>query len=655
MSDVFISYARSTADQAQQVAEALRALGYGVWRDDDLPAHRAYAEVIEERLAAARAVVVIWSAEAAKSEWVQSEADQARAARKLVQLTLDGAKLPMPFDRIQCADLVGWTGDLEAPGWRKVAASVADLLAARDPAAIPVQPPAVAGSKSTAPLLAVLPFDNLSGDPEMAYFSDGVSEEIQQTVARTTTLQVIGRGSSFQFRGPDKAAAHVAAALDATHVLDGSVRRAGPKVRISAQLVECTRGVTLWSERFDRDLSDIFALQDEIAAAVAAALNAAFARATPFGRIDPAAYELFLRAKAHPFSPDDPAPTLDRLQMLDQVVIAAPDFSAAWAEVALARVQMLRWWPDRRPIGLTRASVIDAAETALRLDPGAAAAYVALAYLEPFAAYARKEGFEAKGLAAAPNHPRALVGWGTFCYLVGRYREGLGYTSKAKEIDPLSENATFWTGCMLPASGRYPESRDLWAEALARAPETGRYWFGAFYIAAGNGDWVGWDDLLVRWGAMLAELGERRLPGGMVVRDQINFGRELRTPDPARLARRIERARQSLASTGTVDLSIITALAALGAVDEVYELVEKASFAHMFDPDGPPPSQGNNPGHIFDLPANRLLLSDPRFVGLCAKLGLVDYWTKTERWPDCADEGVLPYEFKAEARRLAAA
>ena len=124
VSDVFISYARSTASQAEKVAEALRSLGYDVWRDDQLPAHRSYGEVIEERLAAATAVVVIWSAEAAKSEWVQSEADQAREARKLVQLTVDGARLPMPFDRIQCADLTGWTGDREAPGWRKVVAPV---------------------------------------------------------------------------------------------------------------------------------------------------------------------------------------------------------------------------------------------------------------------------------------------------------------------------------------------------------------------------------------------------------------------------------------------------------------------------------------------------------------------------------------------------
>src|SRR5471030_344616 len=138
MADIFISYARSTAHQAHAVAEALRALGYDVWRDDELPAHRAYVEVIEERLQAAKAVVVIWSAEAVKSDWVQSEADTARTDHKLVQLTIDGSRLPRPFDRIQCADLAGWAGDLDSPGWRKVVASVGDLVGGdRSPAAAP--------------------------------------------------------------------------------------------------------------------------------------------------------------------------------------------------------------------------------------------------------------------------------------------------------------------------------------------------------------------------------------------------------------------------------------------------------------------------------------------------------------------------------------
>src|SRR5579863_8012954 len=128
MSEVFISYARSTEPQARQIGEALRALGYGVWRDDELPAHRSYAEVIEERLKSAKAVVVVWSAEAVKSEWVRAEADAARNARTLVQLSVDGALPPMPFNQIQCADLKGWSGESDTPGWRKVTDSIAELI-----------------------------------------------------------------------------------------------------------------------------------------------------------------------------------------------------------------------------------------------------------------------------------------------------------------------------------------------------------------------------------------------------------------------------------------------------------------------------------------------------------------------------------------------
>src|SRR4051794_34460004 len=102
MSDVFISYARSTAEQARAVAEALRTTGYNVWRDDQIPPHRPYADVIAERLESASAVLVLWSEEAVKSEWVRSEAERARTEHKLVQLNLDGARLPMPFDQIEC-------------------------------------------------------------------------------------------------------------------------------------------------------------------------------------------------------------------------------------------------------------------------------------------------------------------------------------------------------------------------------------------------------------------------------------------------------------------------------------------------------------------------------------------------------------------------
>src|ERR1700688_4522838 len=137
MSDIFISYARSTEGEAERVEEALRALGYGVWRDDQIAAHQAFSKVLEERLAAAKVVLVLWSAEAAKSDWVRSEASRARAMGKLVQLTLDKSPLPMPFDQIQCAKLVEWSGDADAQAWRKVVASIGDLAGANAPATSP--------------------------------------------------------------------------------------------------------------------------------------------------------------------------------------------------------------------------------------------------------------------------------------------------------------------------------------------------------------------------------------------------------------------------------------------------------------------------------------------------------------------------------------
>src|SRR5579884_2633788 len=154
MADVFVSYARPDEPQAERVAEALRANGYQVWRDDELPAHRAYAEVIEERLKSAKAVVVLWSAEAAKSQWVRAEADTARASGTLVQATIDGTIPPLPFNQIQCADL---SGNESSPGWRKLIASVADLAGTLPQTK--THPPAAREQVS----VCVLPFANMSG------------------------------------------------------------------------------------------------------------------------------------------------------------------------------------------------------------------------------------------------------------------------------------------------------------------------------------------------------------------------------------------------------------------------------------------------------------------------------------------------------------
>src|SRR6476646_10103679 len=266
MSHVFISYARSDEDLAADIADGLREAGYEVWRDDELPAHRSYAEVIEERIKGAGAVVVLWSAEACKSQWVRAEADTARSALTLVQATLDGTIPPLPFNQIQCADLKGWDGQRTGPGWRKLIASVTDLAGS-----IPEASPKREATREVS--VCVLPFQNMSGDPEQDYFSDGSSEDITTDLSKVSALEVIARNTAFTFKGQSVDVCEVAKKLGVTHVLEGSVRKAGDRVRITAQLIDGKTGGHVWADRFDRDLTDIFTIQDEISKAIVAALK----------------------------------------------------------------------------------------------------------------------------------------------------------------------------------------------------------------------------------------------------------------------------------------------------------------------------------------------------------------------------------------------
>ena len=139
MADVFLSYARQSLSDAMRIAECLRTAGFSVWYDESLPAHRAYADVIAEQLDDAAAVLVLWSKEAAASQWVRSEANRARETGRLIQLRLDDTRLPMPFDQIQCADLRRWSGNCDTPGWKTALASIAALTGG-EPLASPQAP-----------------------------------------------------------------------------------------------------------------------------------------------------------------------------------------------------------------------------------------------------------------------------------------------------------------------------------------------------------------------------------------------------------------------------------------------------------------------------------------------------------------------------------
>jgi len=371
MSHVFISYARSDEPIASVVAECLREAGFDVWRDDELPAHRAYAEVIEERIKGAAAVVVLWSAEAAKSQWVRAEADTARTSLTLVQASLDGTIPPLPFNQIQCADLKDWDRKRTATGWRKLAASVAEL------AGNPAQAEASKRPTSGGVSVCVLPFQNMSGDAEQEYFSDGISEDITTDLSKVSALEVIARNTAFTFKGQSVNVCDVAKKLGVSHVLEGSVRKVGNQVRITAQLIDGSTGGHVWAERFDRALTDIFEIQDEISEAIVKALKLKLLpeekRAIEKrGTQNPEAYNLYLLAKQYWVTGNHGDPRREErvMRICSRAVEVDPYYADAWALLAISQ-SSLRYGYNR--------DVDDgyaAAHAAISIDPTIAEAHL---------------------------------------------------------------------------------------------------------------------------------------------------------------------------------------------------------------------------------------------------------------------------------------
>ena len=374
MADVFVSYARCEEAIAERVAEALRSEGYRIWRDDELPAHRAYAEVIEERLKSASAVVVLWSAEAARSQWVRAEADTARTTGTLIQATVDGTIPPLPFNQIQCADLNGWEGASDTPGWRKLRESLRALVGApnQDEAERP---------RRTRPLcICVLPFQNMSGDPEQEYFSDGISEDITTDLSKISALGVVARNTAFTFKGQSVDVAEVARKLGVSHVLEGSVRKAGGRVRINAQLIDGATGEHLWADRYDRDLEDIFAIQDEISKAIVQALKVKLLpeekkALEQRGTTSAEAYNLYLLARQYWVTGNHGDPRREErvMRICARAVEIDPYYADAWALLSIAQSNL------RYGFGYEVDDGWAAAHAALAINPAIAEAHCAMA------------------------------------------------------------------------------------------------------------------------------------------------------------------------------------------------------------------------------------------------------------------------------------
>jgi adenylate cyclase len=376
MADIFVSYARADKARVTPLVAALEAQGWSVWWDPEITPGQEFDALIATQLEQARAVIVVWTPASVASRWVRGEARVGADRGILVPVRFDDAQLPIDARAIHTIDLDGWGDDAGSPSFQQLSRAIGVLLGQGPPAASAAQAPARNGVS-----VCVLPFSNMSGDQEQEYFSDGVSEDIITDLGKVSALFVIARNTAFSFKGGRLDIKQVARQLDVTHVLEGSVRKAGNRVRITAQLIDGSSGGQVWGERYDRDLDDIFALQDEISQAIVSALKLkllpeekkAIARR---GTDSVDAYDIYLMARQEYFLGRTGArPYQTLIRLCQRALEIDPKYAEAWALMALGRAY------QRYVVGDEVAGGLEDAERALALNDQLAEAHAAKGWI----------------------------------------------------------------------------------------------------------------------------------------------------------------------------------------------------------------------------------------------------------------------------------
>jgi TolB-like protein/class 3 adenylate cyclase len=481
-------------------------------------------------------------------------------------------------------------------------------------------------------LLAVLAFDNLSSDPEMQFFSDGVSEEIIQRLSRGAKLKVIARTSSFQFRGERKAEA--ARSLNCSHVLDGAIRRTAGRVRVSAHLVEASSRTTLWSDRYDRGLEDIFAVQDEISENIAAALDQTFSSFSTKA-VDPAVYDLYLRASPKSFAPDE---LRTHIGLLEVVTERAPHFGEAWSRLAALRawLHVYLHFADR-PASAAR--VAREAGRALECDPQSVDAMMAQVFVvPPFGRFADCDAILER-IQRAPGFADGHRYVGYFLRTMGRIREALEEDERVYRLDALHPITANLVALARMAAGRVAEAVPVFEDLVERVPDMSFPVSSLLRCYAFRQDWAAVDRLL--------ELADKRQLREF--RGGLPFIRTKRDPTPQNIEAWRSNFEAQVNKTGRIDVSRIVYSAHLGLVEEAYRAAETAHLGPAGTRDDIMGPDGYRTSLMFQAGMPELR-NDPRFAHLCARLGLVEFWMTTDKWPDCADE--VPYDFRAECAKV---
>lgn len=312
----------------------------------------------------------------------------------------------------------------------------------------------------------VLPFTNISNDPDQEYFADGITEDVITDLSKVAALSVVARNTAFTFKGRAVNVSKTAQDMNLTHVVEGSVRKSGSRIRINAQLVDGATGRPIWAERFDRDLTDIFDLQDQITEAIVSALKV---RLVPAERLaiqsrptaNPEAYELYLQARYH-------HTRLDRRnfeiasRLAQKALDIDPDFGLAWALLAISRTGLY---------GLSGSTEhgLQAAERALALNPDLAEALAAKAFV--LAGLGRfDEAFELheRSLQLDPNSYDVRFLYGRTCFQTGRHDEAILHWERATELSEADLAATSHVAMCYKATGQHEKVLDTARRTLAR-------------------------------------------------------------------------------------------------------------------------------------------------------------------------------------------
>jgi TolB-like protein/class 3 adenylate cyclase/Tfp pilus assembly protein PilF len=388
---------------------------------------------------------------------------------------------------------------IRAPGWPKAALTIAFLVSAvalvissliflnRAPkttttrASAPGATALSALASIPAKSIAVLPFENLSNEKENAYFADGVQDEILTGLSRVTDLKVISRTSVMQYKaGPRPNLREVATALGVAHVLEGTVQRAGGRVRVNAQLIDARTDSQLWAERYDRDVADVFAIESELAAKIVAQLQAkispsekAAIEQTPTA--DLTAHDLYIRAKTlittAVFSTPQAESLSEAVRLLNEAIERDPAFALAYYQLAHAHDLLYFSGTDHTP---ARLALADAAIQSLtRLLPNSGEAHLALAkhlywgYLD----YDRARNELSLAQKSLPNEPWAFVLTGYIDRRQGRWDESIKNLERAVDLDPQNPAILQQLALTYDSLRRYADEERVYDRAIAVTPK----------------------------------------------------------------------------------------------------------------------------------------------------------------------------------------